>query len=73
MYGPLNYDPEPQPCEEAYGDGDWWYIDVPDLMALVALSDKYGKLIVRDDGEGAYATGHKTGIPVIEIYDDWRE
>ena len=47
-------------------DDPAWYVEIPDLAALLALRDCYGDLIVSwsdDDGEQ----------DSLEIYDGWRE
>lgn len=43
-----------------------WFIDIPDLDALMALHEKYGELVI-----GTSFADYQT--PRIEIYDDYRE
>lgn len=46
-------------------DAEGWFIEIPDLSALMAFRDKYGQLII--------GTAFDAPIDSIEIYDDYRE
>ena len=75
------YDETEKPLPECYGrpasdedgeeDAEWW-IDVPDMDALMALVAQEGKVVIfPPDPKGIddlWADG-----PTLEIYDTWRE
>lgn len=69
-----DYNGERRPCEEAilvregsaYVD-PLYHIEIDSLEALVALMKREGEIIIK---EGGY---NGDGLPVIEIYDTYRE
>lgn len=56
---------EESPCDEAFVDGknewneDLYFVEFNTIEELVEFTNKYGKIILKDDW--------------IEIYDDYRE
>jgi hypothetical protein len=48
-------------------EGPAWFIDVPDLEALVQLTEKHGDVVLWTRDE------HHGDTPTIEIYDEGRE
>ena len=59
------------PCRESVFNRETqeYNIEINTLEELVAFSEKYGELILKDDNY----YGKEKYIPSIEIYDDYRE
>lgn len=51
---------ETKPCEKAYKDGKYFYIDIASLDDILDLIDEVGEIIINKDHS-------------IEIYDAYRE
>jgi hypothetical protein len=45
------------------GEEDYWYVEIPDLEALIEFSQVHGELVIGSDGFDHY----------LEIYDTRRE
>jgi hypothetical protein len=49
-----------KPCEGAWLENDAWWIEIPDLASLIALSKSVGRDVIVNDSS-------------IRIYDDYIE
>ena len=52
-----------QPCEEAFQEGEGWFLLIENLEALEKFIRKYGEVVI--------SMTEKTNF--LEIYDDYRE
>jgi len=52
-----------KPCEEAFADGEGWFLLIENLEALEKFIRKYGDVVI--------SMTEKTNF--LEIYDDYRE
>lgn len=52
-----------QPCEEAFANGEDWFLLIENLEALEKFIRKYGSVVI--------SMTEKTNF--LEIYDDYRE
>lgn len=58
--------------------GEWgavaWEVEVPDLAALLTLMASVRAPLIVSPGCSFYeGYSELTGLPVLEVYDDWRE
>jgi hypothetical protein len=60
----INHRVHPAGIARDMPDGaEGWFVEIPDLAALLEFSREHGPIVVGLDG----------GIPTVEIYDDYRE
>ena len=57
------YEMAQKPCEEAFQDGEGWFLLIENLEALEKFIRKYGDVVI--------SMTEKTNF--LEIYDDYRE
>lgn len=58
---------EGRPCSEAQDIGfDTWVVDFETLEAFMVFVHKYNKVVIKTPDE-------QSTLPIIEIYDTWRE
>lgn len=54
-----------KPLDKAYIKGDEWHINIENLEQLIALTQKEADAIIINDPTSQ--------LPILEIYDDYRE
>ena len=57
------YEMDQQPCEEAFADGEGWFLLIESLEALEKFIRKYGDVVISMTEKANF----------LEIYDDYRE
>jgi hypothetical protein len=57
---------EEKPCEEAYKEGERWFVDIRNLKELLCFIDKHGKCIISKHI-------YNKEVMEIEIYNDYGE
>ena len=69
VFRTAHLDEHTPPVAGAVREGAAWFVDVPDIAALLAIAAAEGDGLIVD------AKGHKRapGFPSIEVYDDYRE